>query len=78
MKKLIFLEGLSKQNDRAVFRLDEKLIVVMLGGNTVYEQLIQDLKFDYLWMLASSELPVLEHEMFAELERISATQIFVV
>lgn len=77
MKKLVFLEGLSRQNERAVFRLDEKLIVVMLGGNTVHEQLIQDLKFDYLWMLASTELPVLEHEMFAELERISATEIFV-
>lgn len=78
MKKLVFLEGLSKQNDRAVFRLDEELIVVMLGGDTVYEQLIQELKFDYLMMLASSEIPVLEHEMFAELERISATKIFVV
>lgn len=77
MKKLVFLEGLSKQNERAVFRLDEKLIVVMLGGHTIHEQLIQDLKFDYLWMLASAEIPVLEHEMFAELERISATEIFV-
>jgi hypothetical protein len=83
MKKLIFMEGLSKVDELAVFALEtvntRKLIAVRLDNDMLIQyKLIQQLKFDYLMMLADSEISICEEEMMRELERLDNTEVMLV
>lgn len=83
MKKLVFMEGLSKVDELAVFALEtantRKLIVVRLDNDMLIQhKLIQQLKFDYLWLLAKSEISICEEEMMHELEQIDNTEVVLV
>lgn len=80
MKKLIFMEGLSKVDEIAVFALEtvnnRKLLIVRMDNNMLVQQKVrQQLKLDYLMMLADSELSICEEEMFRELENIENTEV---
>lgn len=83
MKKLIFMEGLSKVDELAVFALEtvnsRKLIAVRLDNDMLIQcRLIQQLKFDYLWMLSRADISINEEEMMRELERIDNTEVMLV
>lgn len=83
MKKLIFMEGLSKVDELAVFALEtvnsRKLIAVRLDNDMLIQyRLIQQLKFDYLWMLSKADISIDEEEMMRELERIDNTEVMLV
>lgn len=83
MKKLIFMEGLSKVDELAVFSLESvnsrKLIAVRLDDDMLIQyRLIQQLKFDYLWMLSKADISINEEEMMRELERIDNTEVMLV
>jgi hypothetical protein len=83
MKKLIFMEGLSKVDELAVFSLESvntrKLIAVRLDNDMLIQyKLIQQLKFDYLWMLSKADISICEEEMMRELERIDNTEVMLV
>lgn len=83
MKKLIFMEGLSKVDELAVFSLESvnsrKLIAVRLDNDMLIQyRLIQQLKFDYLWMLSRADISINEEEMMRELERIDNTEVMLV
>lgn len=80
MKKLIFMEGLSKVDEIAVFALEtvnnRKLLIVRMDNNMLVQQKVrQQLKLDYLMMLADSGLSICEEEMFRELENIENTEV---
>jgi hypothetical protein len=80
MKKLVFLEGLSKVDELAVFALEtvntRKLLIVRMDNNMlVHQKVLQQMKFDYLWMLTKADISICEEEMFRELERIENTEV---
>ena len=83
MKKLIFMEGLSKVDELAVFALEtvntRKLLIVRMDNNMlVHQKVLQQMKLDYLMMLADSELSICEEEMMHELERIENTEVVLI
>ena len=83
MKKFIFMEGLLKVDELAVFSLESvnsrKLIAVRLDDDMLIQyRLIQQLKFDYLWMLSKADISINEEEMMRELERIDNTEVMLV
>jgi hypothetical protein len=83
MKKLIFMEGLSKVDDIAVFALEtvntRKLLIVRMDNNMlVHQKVLQQMKFDYLWMLTKADISICEEEMFRELERIDNTDVVLI
>lgn len=83
MKKLIFMEGLSKVDELAVFALEtvntRKLIAVRLDNDMLIQyRLIQQLKFDYLWTLSQADISINEEEMMRELERLDNTEVVLV
>lgn len=80
MKKLVFLEGLSKVDEIAVFALEtvntRKLLIVRMDSNLwVHQKVLQQMKVDYLMMLTDSGISICEEEMFKELERIENTEV---
>ena len=83
MKKLIFMEGLSKVDELAVFALESvnsrKLIAVRLDNDMLIQfKLIQQLKFEYLWMLANADISINEEEMMRELDKFDHTEVMLV
>lgn len=80
MKKLVFLEGLSKVDEFAVFALESghtrKLLIVRMDSNLgLHQRILQQMKVDYLMMLTNSGISICEEEMFKELERIENTEV---
>jgi hypothetical protein len=82
MKKLIFMEGLSRADEFAVFSLESvesrKLFIVRMDNNLlVHQKILQQMKFDYLWML-TRENSVCEEAIMRELERIENTEVVLI
>lgn len=80
MKKLIFMESLSKIDELAVFSLEtinsHKLIVVRMDNEMlIQDKLRQQLKFDYLWMLSRADISINEEEMMRELNNIDNIEV---
>ena len=82
MKRLRFLEGLSKVDEVAVFSLEStdsrKLLVVRMDNQMlIHQKILQQMKFDYLWEL-THEISVCETEMMRELERIENADVVLI
>jgi hypothetical protein len=82
MKKLVFVENLSKVDEVAVFSLESsdsrKLLVVRMDNQMlVHQKILQQMKFDYLWALTREHF-ICEADMMRELERIENTEVVLI